>query len=121
MGPLKLEFWDKVKTLTFMVDPDRLSALMTLAAYWSSNPAEIAAPFSSGCGMMWREMVNFERDRAVIGCTDIAMRKHLPPEILCLSVSPARFEQMVNFPDEAFLNREGWNELMNSRQRDKKY
>jgi hypothetical protein len=117
IGPLKLDHWDEVKSVTFMVDPDRLSALMTLSAYWSSDPDEIAAPFSSGCGLMWRELINFDRDRPVIGCTDIAMRKYLPPDIMCLTVSPARFEKMVNFPDGAFLNREWWNDLMDSRRK----
>lgn len=117
MGPIKPAQWDKVKTVSFFVDPDRLAALMTLSAYWSSNPDEIAAPFSSGCGLMWRELINFDRDRPIIGCTDIAMRKYLPPEIMCLSVSPTRFEKMVNFPDEAFLNREWWNDLMNARKK----
>jgi hypothetical protein len=115
IGPLKLDRWDDVKSVSFMVDPDRLSALMTLSAYWSSDPDEIAAPFSSGCGLMWKELINFDRDRPVIGCTDIAMRKYLPPHIMCLTVSPARFEKMVNFPDGAFLNREWWNDLMDSR------
>lgn len=117
IGPLKLSQWDKVKTVTFFADPDRFSALMTLSAYWSSDPDEIAAPFSSGCGLMWRELKNFDRDRPVIGCTDIAMRKYIPPEILCLTVSPARFEKMVNYPDDAFLNKEWWNELMKSRKK----
>lgn len=117
IGPLKLTQWDNVKTVTFFADPDRFSALMTLASYWSSDPDEIAAPFSSGCGLMWRELISFDRDRAIIGCTDIAMRKYLPPEILCLTVSPTRFQKMVNFPDEAFLNKEWWNTLMESRQK----
>ncbi len=120
VGPLKLEQWDKVKAVTFFVDPDRFSALMTLAAYWSSDPDEIAAPFSSGCGLMWRELINFQQDRPIIGCTDIAMRKYLPPEIMCLTVSPTRFEKMVNFPEGAFLNREWWNDLMDSRGKKKK-
>lgn len=117
IGPLQLTQWDKVKSVTFFVDPDRFSALMTLASYWSSHQEEIAAPFSSGCGLMWRELINFNQDRAIIGCTDIAMRKYLPPEILCLTVSPYRFQKMVNFPDEAFLNKGWWNDLMKSRQK----
>lgn len=117
IGPLRLEQWDKVQSISFFVDPDRLAGLMTLAAYWSSDPDEIAAPFSSGCGLMWREMINFDRDRAIIGCTDIAMRKYIPPEVLSLSVSPARFEKMINYPEDAFLNKEWWNELMNSRKK----
>lgn len=115
IGPLRLEQWERVRTLTFFVDPDRLAALMTLAAFWSSDPDEIAAPFSSGCGLLWRELAGARRDRAVLGCTDIAMRRYLPPEILCLSVSPERFARMVGFPEGAFLTRSWWNELMGAR------
>ncbi len=115
IGPLRPEQWDKVKSVAFLVDPDRLSGLMTLAAYWSSDPELILAPFSSGCGLLWRELDNQERERAVIGCTDIAMRKYIPPEMLCLTVSPEHFEKMLGFPDDAFLNKDWWNDLMDSR------
>jgi hypothetical protein len=117
MGPLMLSQWDKVKTVTFFADPDRFSALMTLSAFWSSDPEEVAAPFSSGCGMMWEVFNSFESDRAVIGCTDIAMRKYIPPEVMCLSVSPERFERMVDFPDNVFLMRSWWNNLMDQREK----
>jgi len=117
MGPLRLNSWDKVRTVTFFADPDRLSALMTLAAFRSSDPEEIAAPFSSGCGMLWEVFNNHQKDRAVIGCTDIAMRKYVPPEIMCLTVSPQRFELMVDFPDDAFLMRSWWNDLMDQREK----
>ena len=115
IGPLRIERWDEVRSATFFADPDRLSALMTLASYWSSDPDFIHAPFSSGCGLMLRELENQKRERAVLGCTDIAMRKYVPPGILCLTVSPGHFERMVNVPDGAFLDREWWNELIRSR------
>jgi hypothetical protein len=117
LGPLKLKQWDKVKSVTFFADPDRFSALMTLAAFWSSDPEEITAPFSSGCGLMWEVTNSFEKDQAVIGCTDIAMRKYIPPEIMSLSVSPKRFERMVDFPENAFLKRSWWNDLMYHREK----
>ncbi|MDX9722240.1 MAG: DUF169 domain-containing protein [Myxococcota bacterium] len=115
MGPLRLEQWDKVRSITFFADPDRLAALMTLAAFWSSQPDEIVAPFSSGCGLMWRELQNQGRDRAVLGCTDIAMRKYLPPEIMCITVSPERFARMLDYPEDCFLERSWWRELLDSR------
>ena len=117
IGPLRLEQWEKVKTVTFLADPDRLAALMTLAAYWSSDPELIYAPFSSGCGLLWRELAAQQRIRAIIGCTDIAMRKYIPANMLCLTVLPEHFEQMARFPEEAFLNRSWWNALMDSRER----
>ena len=117
IGPLRLSMWERVRSVTFLVDPDRLSALMTLAGYWSSDPEIIYAPFSSGCGLLLREMEAAGGTRAVIGCTDIAMRKYLPPDTLCLTVPPGMFERMVDFPEEAFLNKSWWNDLMDSRER----
>ncbi len=115
MGPLRPERWEDVRTVTFFADPDRLSALLTLSAYWSGPEDQAQAPFSSGCGLMWRELVNQKEDRAILGCTDIAMRRYLPPQILSLTVSPARFERMLTYPDGAFLNREWWHELLVAR------
>jgi hypothetical protein len=117
MGPLRPDHFAKVQSVTFFADCDRLAGLMTLASYWSSAQDEIAAPFSSGCGLMWRELQNEEKDRAILGCTDIAMRRYLPPEIMCLTVSAERFARMVDFPDDCFLTRSWWNELLDSREK----
>ena len=115
IGPLKLDQWDSVQTVTFLVDPDRLAGAMTLAGFWSGRDV-VKAPFSSGCGMIWRSVIeDADWDPAVIGCTDLAMRRYVPPEIISLTVSPARFEQMLTFPDDAFLFKSWWNELMDAR------
>ena len=115
IGPLRVEQWDALRSVTFFVDPDRLGAVMTLAGYWSADNV-VAAPFGPGCALMWRELVEDGRDRAVLGATDIAMRRHVPPNVLSLSVTPQRFEQMVSFPEDAFLNHAWWNDLMDSRE-----
>ena len=116
VGPLKLDQWPAVRSVTFLVDADRLAGVMTLAGFWSGHDV-VTAPFSSGCGMLWRSLSQAEGDPAVIGCTDMAMRKYVPPEVLSLSVSPTRFEQMLTFPDDAFLFKSWWNTLMDSRQK----
>jgi Uncharacterised ArCR, COG2043 len=115
IGPLRLDQWDALRGVTFFVDPDRLGAVMTLAGYWSADDV-VSAPFGSGCSLLWRALNEDGRDRAVLGATDIAMRRHVPPDILTLSVTPQRFEQMVSFPDGAFLDRPWWNDLMDSRE-----
>jgi hypothetical protein len=117
IGPLRLDRWDSVRSVTFLVDPDRLAALMTLSAFWSPDTRLVSAPFSSGCGMLWRELEYEGIDRPVIGATDLAMRKYLPPEVMAFSVTPARFEQMLSFPDDSFLDKEWWNDLMDHRER----
>ncbi len=116
VGPLRLEQWDTLRSITFFVDPDRLGAVMTLAGYWSSDNV-VSAPFGSGCSFLWRALTEDGQDHAVLGATDIAMRRYLPPDILTLSVTPQRFAQMVAFPDGAFLNRGWWNDLMDYRER----
>lgn len=115
VGPLRLEQWDALRSVTFFVDPDRLGAVMTLSGYWTADNV-VSAPFGSGCSLLWRSLEEDGKDRAVLGGTDIAMRRHLPPDILSLSVTPRRFEQMVSFPDDAFLNRSWWNGLMDERE-----
>ena len=53
----------------------------------------------------------------IIGATDLAMRKYLPPEIMTFSVTPTRFEQMLTFPEGSFLDKDWWNGLMEHRGR----
>ncbi len=114
IGPLKLEQWDSVKTLSFFVDPDRLSALMTLSGYWSATDT-VVAPFGSGCSLLWRAVDEEGGEKAVVGGTDIAMRRHLPPDTLLFTVSPQLFHRMVNVPPGSFLDRDWWAELMKAR------
>jgi hypothetical protein len=120
LGPLRPDQWDVVRSVTFFVDPDRLAGVMTLATYWSSDPDLIQAPFSSSCGMIWRALGESDRDRAILGATDLAMRRYLPPEILSLTVSPARFEQMLTVPDGSFLDGAWWNDLLDQREKERK-
>jgi hypothetical protein len=115
IGPLRPDKWDTVRSVTFFVDPDRLAGVMTLATYFSGPDDYVRGPFSSGCGLMLRELESQEKDAAILGTTDLAMRKYLPPDILALTVTPARFEKMLSVPDDSFLFRSWWNDLMKSR------
>lgn len=116
VGPLRLEQWDKVRSVTFLVDPDRLAALMTLAGYWSAENV-VAAPFGSACSFFWKSFNEIEGAVAVIGGTDVAMRQYLPTAILTLTVAPAHFAKMLGVPDNSFLDLPWWNELMDVRDR----
>ncbi|MDY6918531.1 MAG: DUF169 domain-containing protein [Chloroflexota bacterium] len=119
IGPLKLDQWDSVKTLSFFVDPDRLSALTTLSGYWSTVDM-VVAPFGSGCSMLWGAVEEYGGEKAVVGGTDIAMRRHLPPDTLAFTVSPQLFHRMVNVPPGSFLDCEWWATLMKEREKQRK-
>jgi hypothetical protein len=113
IGPLRPQQWPWVRSVTFFADPDRLSGLMTLAGYWSPTDV-VAAPFGSGCSFLWRALES--RDAlAVIGATDVAMRRFVPPDVLTLTVAPAHFAKMLTFGEECFLYRPWWNDLMEAR------
>lgn len=116
VGPLRVSQWDAVRSVTFLVDPDRLAAVMTLAGYWSPDDV-VSAPFGSGCSFLWKSLGEGGEPRAVIGGTDVAMRRFLPTAILTLTVSPAHFARMLTFPERSFLSLEWWNDLMDTRGR----
>jgi|WetSurMetagenome_2_1015567.scaffolds.fasta_scaffold155584_2 hypothetical protein len=116
VGPLRVKEWEKVRSVTFLVDPDRLAALTTLAGYWSAENV-VAAPFGSACSFFWKAFNEVEGAQAIIGGTDVAMRRHLPTAIMTLTIAPGHFARMLTVPDDSFLDREWWTELMDVRGR----
>ena len=116
VGPLRLDQWEKVRSVTFLVDPDRLAALTTLAGYWSAENV-VAAPFGSACSFFWKSFNEVEGAQAIIGGTDVAMRRYLPTAIMTLTVAPDHFAKMLGVPENSFLDLDWWNELMDVRAR----
>ena len=55
--------------------------------------------------------------QAVLGATDIAMRHHLPPDILALTVTKPMFEQLCALDERSFLYKPFWARLQKARQR----
>jgi hypothetical protein len=104
IGPLKKEGWPYIRTITFLVNPDQLSALMIGAQYHSGpgDPPPVIAPFGSGC----RELIpfkDFNVPQASIGATDIAMRRYLPPDILAFTVTKPMFRRLCQLDKRSFL------------------
>lgn len=104
IGPLKESAWAHAKTVTFLVNPDQLSALAIGAQYHSApdDPPPVIAPFGSGCS----QLVPFKDlsiPQATIGSTDIAMRQHFPPDIMNFSVTRLMFKQLCELDERSFL------------------
>lgn len=116
IGPLKEEGWPYIKTITFLVNPDQLTALMIGAQYHSApeDPPPVIAPFGSGC----RELIPFDDFNialASIGATDIAMRQHLPPDILAFTVTKPMFNRLCELDERSFLYKPFLQRLKNAR------
>ena len=102
--------------MSFFVNPDQLSTLMIGAQYNSApdDPAPVTAPFGSGC----MELFPFKDSKipqAAIGATDIAMRQHLPPDILTFTVTKLMFKQLCDLDERSFLYKPFLRRLRESR------
>ncbi len=104
IGPLKKEAWPYAKTVTFLVNPDQLSALAIGAQYHSApdDPPPVIAPFGSGCSQL-APFKDLTIAQASIGATDIAMRHYLPPDVLTFTVTRLMFKQLCALDEQSFL------------------
>jgi hypothetical protein len=121
LGPLKDAQYRHLKTVTFYVNPDQLSLLIIGAEYnnASIHDVRVTAPFGSGCGQMAVLIGDLESDipRAVIGATDIAMRVHLPPNILAFTVNKPMYKQLCELDETSFLYKHFWRNLQEAREK----
>jgi len=119
MGPLRDEQYEYLVTVTFYVNPDQLSLLLIGAEYLNNSPGRspVSAPFGSGCGQMAAALGDTEskEPKAVIGGTDIAMRGHLPPDILAFTVNKPMFRQLCTLDEKSVLYKSFWKNLQKAR------
>ncbi len=117
IGPFKPDQYQYLKAVTFYVNPDQMSLLMLGAGYHTApdDPPPVIAPFSSGCGLMLELFDDLNRPQAVIGATDIAMRRYLPPELLAFTATKPLFEQLCRLDERSFLYKQFWQKLRQAR------
>jgi hypothetical protein len=119
IGPLKNDHYEYLKTVTFYVNPDQLSLLLLGTEYNNASTTNhpTVAAFGSGCGQMAALLGDFDADipKAVIGATDIAMREHLPPDILAFTVNKPMYKQLCELDENSFLYKSFWKKLRKSR------
>ncbi len=117
IGPLKPDQYQYLKSVTFLVNPDQLSLLMTGAQYNSApgEPLPVLASFGSGCSQLMPLFKDLTIPQAMVGATDIAMRQHLPPDLLALSVTKPMFEQLCALDEKSFLYKPFWQRLQKAR------
>ena len=116
IGPLKQNMWGYLKSVSFFVNPDQLSALMIGAQYFSSpeDPPPVIAPFGSGC-MELMPFEDLDLTQAAIGTTDIAMRQHLPKNILSFTCTREMFLRICSLDERSFLAKPFLKNLKTSR------
>ncbi len=117
IGPLKENQYEYLKTITFFVNPDQLSLLLLGAQYNHApgDPPPVIAPFGSGCMELVPLFDDLNVPQAIIGTTDIAMRRFLPPDIMAFTVTKPLFEQLCALDERSFLYKPFWQRLRKAR------
>ena len=120
IGPLRDEQYGSLKTVTFFVNPDQLSLLLLGTEYQNAsvNVNTAFTAFGSGCGQLaalFGDYLDSDIPKAIIGATDIAMRQHLPPDILALTVNKPMYRQLCELDESSFLYKSFWKSLRKAR------
>jgi hypothetical protein len=117
IGPLRADQYAYLKSVTFYVNPDQLGVLMLGAQYNSApgDPPPVVAPFGSGCMQLVSLFEDLDIVQAIVGATDIAMRRYLPPDILAFTVTVPMFEQLCALDHSSFLYKPFWENLQRAR------
>jgi uncharacterized protein (DUF169 family) len=109
---------EKPVTITFLADPDQLSALVVLANHGRQTCDNVSIPFAAGCqaiGILAYVQGKNPDPKAVIGLVDLSARKNvrkmLGKNLFSFSMPLSLFEEMEGNVDTSFLFRTTWKAL----------
>jgi hypothetical protein len=113
---------DDIKNITFFIDPDGLSALVTLANHARPDSENVIIPWAAGCQVLgifsYRELER-KQPRGLIGMMDISARKHvraaLGENAISFTAPWPLFQEMESNVEGSFLQRPTWRALQQSK------
>ncbi|MDY6881889.1 MAG: DUF169 domain-containing protein [Desulfatiglans sp.] len=113
---------EKPQVVVFFADPDQLSALVVLANYGRGDNENVIIPYAAGCqtiGIYPFQEAAAERQRAVVGLTDLSarvhIRKQLGEHLMTFALPLAMFEEMEGNVEGSFLERPTWQSLVKNK------
>lgn len=93
----RLDRFDEIEGLMFLVTPDMLSGLFAWANFDSTDPNAVMCLWGSGCASAITTMVNENRlggKHCFIGMLDVSARQFFRSDILSFSIPKSRFMEM---------------------------
>lgn len=98
------------EAVVFMVEPDRLSALATLANF-DTNESTVKVEFAAGCAQSVLFPLKAQEDKSgfcYIGLTDLSARKCIDKNIMSFGIPYHRFLEMEDNVEISFFTTETW-------------
>ena len=94
-------------------DPDRISALITLAGSHNGRLINTIVPFGSACQaiMYAAEQMDQEEPMGVLGGFDLSQRPQLPADHFSLTMPYVMWETMAEDLEKSCLTTEAWREI----------
>lgn len=104
---------EDVSLVMMFVNPDQLSALVTLAGFRRGAIESTVSPWGAACQSVMFAYAEAERDtpRGVIGFFDISQRRKISPDLLSYTVPHAMYREMEASVDDSFLRTHIWEKL----------
>jgi len=114
LGAVDPDF-DDVKSVSFFVEPDALSALVVLANHVHPEVENVVIPFAAGCqviGILSYDELSREHPRALVGLSDLSARKTVRPvlgaNVMSFTAPWPVFLAMEESVGGSFFERETW-------------
>lgn len=101
--------------VVFLVNPDQLSALVILANYARTSNDNVIIPFAAAChtvGIIPMHEAESERQRAVVGLTDVTVRNKFAKDLLTFAVPCRMYLEMESNVEGSFLEKQNWTALL---------
>jgi uncharacterized protein (DUF169 family) len=107
----KLDKDDTPEVVIFLVEPDALAGLYTLASFDEAEQNMVIAPFGSGCASIIQYPfmeTKSAHPKAVIGMFDVSARPFVDKNTLAFAAPMSKFQRMVDNMEESFLITPSW-------------
>ena len=100
-----------------LLNPDQISAVVSMGSFRSGKPLQTIAPFSAACQSILRVRVEMDAADApmVMGMFDVAQRHQLPANMLSMTMTYERFVQLSEDAPNSCLSSRSWKELVKAR------
>ncbi len=104
---------EQISLILMLVNPDQLSALVTLAGYRSGAINTAVSPWGAACQSILFAHAESEKETpcGVIGFFDISQRNKIDREILSFTMPHRLFAEMESNVEESFLRTDAWRKL----------